>query len=145
LAAGEGDRHLRHVLHAARDHQILGARQDALGGEVQGLLRGAALPVDGHTGHLLGEPGGQPARPRDVTRLRSDRVQAAEDDVFDGGGVDTRALDEGGENVRSQVGRMDGGEPAVPLADGGPYRFDDVRLGHDCSSAGPYVFMSTSC
>jgi hypothetical protein len=33
-----GDRDRAHVLHATRDHEILGARHHALGGEVHGLL-----------------------------------------------------------------------------------------------------------
>ena len=47
------DRDLAHVLHAAGDDEVLRARHHALRGEVDGLLRGAALTVDGGAGHRL--------------------------------------------------------------------------------------------
>ena len=59
-----------------------------LRGEVHGLLRRAALAVDGRAGHLVGEAGGEPAGARDVAGLGADGVDAAEDHVVDGGGID---------------------------------------------------------
>src|SRR5690606_5549075 len=55
---GGGDGDEAHHLDAARDHHVLGAGGDGLGGEVDGLLGGAALPVHGGAGHGLGQPGG---------------------------------------------------------------------------------------
>ena len=43
-----------HVLDPGRDHHVVGAGHDALGGEVQGLLGGPALAVDGGGRHRLG-------------------------------------------------------------------------------------------
>ena len=66
-----------------------------LGGEVHGLLRRAALAVDGGAGHVA-----RAARPRASTvRAMSPacgpmRVDAAEDDVVDRGRVDAGALDQ---------------------------------------------------
>lgn len=118
LTGGEGDRDLRHVLGATRDDQVLGAGEDALGGEVDGLLRGAALAVDGDAGDLFGQSGGQPAGPGDVTGLRSDGVEAAEDDVLDGRRVDAGALDEGPQDMGAEVGGVDGTEATLAAADG---------------------------
>jgi hypothetical protein len=124
------DRDLRHVLHAARHDQVGRPGQDGLRGEVHGLLRGAALPVDGDAGDLLGEAGGEPAGAGDVAGLRADGVDAAEHDVLDGGRVDLRPVHEGGEDVRAEVGGVHPGEPAAAPPDGGADGVDDVCLGH---------------
>ena len=50
------DRHLAHGFHATGDHQVLGAAHHRLGGEMDGLLGGTALPVDGHARHRLRQP-----------------------------------------------------------------------------------------
>src|SRR4051812_45087293 len=129
-AEGRADRDLAHVLHAAGDDDVLGAAHDALGGEVQGLLARAALAVDRRTGHLFRQTGGQPRGAGDVARLRPQRVEAAEDDVFDHRGVDAGPADELFEDVRPQVGGVGGRQTTVLLADRGADRFDDVGLGH---------------
>lgn len=82
-------------------------------------------------GTSSGRPHGEPGRPRDVTGLRAHRVEAAEDDVLDGGGVDPGAGDELLEDVRAEVGGVGGGEASLAPSDGGADRFDYVGLGHD--------------
>ena len=77
-----------------------------LGGEVDGLLGGAALAVDGGAGDVLGEPGHQPARAGDVARLGTDGVDAAEHHVLDGAGVDAGAFDQRLDAWRTEVGRV---------------------------------------
>ena len=123
-----GDRDLAHVLHAAGDDHVRRAAHHRLRREVHGLLRRAALPVDGHAGHLLGQPGRQPGGAGDVARLRADGVDAAEDHVVDGGGIDPGALDQRADHVRAEVGRMGAGEPAAAPADRRTDRVDDVRF-----------------
>ena len=54
----------------------------------------AALPVDGHAGHVVGQPGDQPGGPGDVAGLRADGVAAAEDDVVDRARVDVGAVEQ---------------------------------------------------
>lgn len=132
---GEADGDLRHVLNTARDHQVLRARQHTLRGEVHGLLRRTALPVDRHPRHLLGQPRRQPARPRDVTGLRPHGVQAAEDDVLDGGRVDSAARDQSLQHMCPQVGGMHPAQATFTPPDGRTDRFDDVGLGHDNSQS----------
>ena len=109
------DRDGAHVLHAARDDDVGGAGQDGLRGEVHRLLGGPALPVHGDPGDVAGQPGGQPRGPRDVARLRADRVRAAEDHVVHRGGIHARPLDERTDHVRPQVG-------AVCTPASGPFR-----------------------
>ena len=101
---------------------------------MDGLLRGAALAIDGGAGDVLGVAGDQPARTRDVTGLRTDAVDVAEHDVLDRGRVDAGALDERLDRVAAQVGGMDLRESATPPADRRADRFDDVGLGHGCVS-----------
>ena len=63
--AGEhrrADRDHAHVLHAAGDDEVVRAAHHRLRGEVHGLLRRAALAVDGGARHLVGEPGRRASR-----------------------------------------------------------------------------------
>ena len=108
---------------------------DALGGEVHGLLAGAALTVDGGAGHAQRSAGREPRGAADVSRLRADGVEAAEDDVVDDLRVDSGAVEQAGDDLGAEVGRVHGGEGAVLLADGGADGVDDVGLGvpHCCS------------
>ena len=66
-----GDGHQAHHLHTTGDDEVRGPGHHRLGGEVHGLLGGAALPVDGGARHRLGQAGGQPRRPGDVAGLRA--------------------------------------------------------------------------
>ncbi len=81
-------------------------------------------------GHLLGQPGGQPARAGDVAGLGPDGVEAAEDDVLDGEGVEVVALDDGLQDVGAEVGRVHGRQAPTPLADRRADGVDDVCLRH---------------
>ena len=103
---------------------------DRLRGEVDRLLRRAALPVDGDAGHLLGQPGGEPGGAGDVAGLRPDRVDAAEDDVVDGGRVDARPLDQGSGACAPRSAGMGAGQPAAAPADRRADRVDDVGMRH---------------
>ena len=104
---------------AAGDDDVLGSAHDALRCEVDGLLAGPALPVDGGAGHLERETGCEPGGPGDVARLATDGVEAAEHHGVDGSRVEPGALDEGGDDVGAEVGGVGLGQRAVPLADRG--------------------------
>ena len=54
------------------DDDVVGARHDALGGEVQRLLAGAALAVDGGRRHRLGPARREHGVATDVERLLAD-------------------------------------------------------------------------
>src|SRR5581483_6728473 len=80
-----------HRLHAGGHRDVVGARDDALRGEVDRLLAGPALAVDGHRGHVLRESGGQPAVAAH-RRLLTDLAHATDDHVVDlAGSTSTRA------------------------------------------------------
>jgi hypothetical protein len=127
---GAADRDLGHLLHAAGHDDVVHAGHHGLGGEVDGLLGGAALAVDRGARDVLGEPGGQPAGAGDVAGLAPDRVDAAEHDVLDGGGVDPRALHERAERVGPEVGGVDLAQAPAPAPDGGADGVDDEGFGH---------------
>ncbi len=124
------DRDHAHVLDAAGHDEIGGAAEDGLGGEVDRLLRRAALAVHGDAGHRLGQARGEPGGAGDVAGLRADRVHAAEDHVVDGFGVGVGAVEDGLDDVRAEVGRVRSGEAAAPAGDRRADGLDDVGLGH---------------
>ena len=126
--------HHAHALDASGNDQILCPGKYALRGEVDRLLRGAALPVDGHAWHVLRQAGRQPGVPRDVNRLRADLRDAAHDHIFDRRRVDPGACDQFPQHVRCEVGGVDRREATVPLANGASNRPDDVCLRHDATS-----------
>ncbi len=98
------------------------------GSEVHGLLRRAALPVDRHPDHVLGPAGRQRGVAGDVDRLLAGLGHAAPDDVVHQGGVEVVARDQGVQDVRRQVDRMDTGQTAVPPADRCADGVDDDRV-----------------
>ncbi len=127
---GGGDRDHAHVLDAASDDDVRRAAHDGLGGEVHGLLRGAALAVDGGAGNFLGQTGREPAGAGDVAGLGADGVDAAENNVLNGGGVYTRAGHQRRERMGAQVGRVNLGQTAVAPAHGGADGLYNISLLH---------------
>ncbi len=125
-AVAEGD--VAHVLDAAADDDVVDAGGDERRGEVHGLLRGAALAVDGGGGRLDRKAGLEPGVAADVHALLAELLDAARDDVLDLGGVDARALDDLGVGLGEERRGMDVLVDALLLMaapDGGANRFDD--------------------
>ena len=83
-----------HALDAARDRHVADAALDQVGGEVDGLLAGAALAVDSGGRRGDREPGRQPGVAGDVDRLLADLAHTPEDDVVHLGGLDPGPLQE---------------------------------------------------
>ena len=82
-------RHAAHAFHAAGDHHILHAAHDGLRGELDRLLAGTALTVDGDGGGGLRQVlCGQHAHAADLHRLLARLRDAAGDDVVDRLGID---------------------------------------------------------
>jgi len=96
---------------------------------VHGLLGGAALPVDGHAGHRLGQARGQPRGPGDVAGLGTDRVHAAEYDVVHGAGVGAGAGQQFLDDVRAEIGRVRAGQAAAAAGDRSAHGVDNEGLG----------------
>ena len=88
-----GERDVAHVLDAGADDDVVDAGGDERRAEVDGLLRRAALAVDGRRGGLDRQPLLQPRVARDVERLLAELLDTARDDVLDLGGIDARALE----------------------------------------------------
>ena len=100
------DRDHRHVLHTPGNDDVHRSRHHRLGGEVHGLLRRAALAIERHAGHVLGQTGCEPARPG-MHPIGAHRVDVAEHDIIDGVRIDAGTLDERGNGMRADVGGMD--------------------------------------
>ncbi len=120
----------RHRLDATGDDDVVVAGHHTGGGEVHGLLAGAALAVDRHTGHRLGPAGGQHRGAGDVEGLLAGLHDTAPDDVVDDPGIDPGALGQAVEHLRRQLGGVHTGQSAVALADWRPYSFDNYRFSH---------------
>ena len=75
------------------------------------------------------------SRSSDVAGLTADRVDIAEDDVFDGIGVDARAFEQGRDAGGTKIGGVDECESATSLSGGSADSVDDVSLGHGHSVA----------
>ena len=129
-----------HGLDPGGHDDVVGPGHDALGGEVQRLLRGAALAVDGGGRHRLGPAGGQHGVAADVERLLRDLHDAAHDHVVHQGGVEVVALRHGPEGLGGEVDGVPVAQLPVALAAGRPDGIDDDCGGHDGSppdSGGP--------
>ena len=98
---------LRGSVDAAADGDVVNAGGDHRGGEVDRLLRRAALAIDGRRRGLDREPGLEPGVAADVDRLLAELLHAAGDDVFDLGGIDPGTLDHLGVGAGEQGRGMD--------------------------------------
>jgi hypothetical protein len=94
------------VLDARADRRVVHAGGDEGGGEVHGLLGGAALTVDGRGGRLDREPGLQPGVAPYVEHLLAVLLDAAGDHVLDLGGVDAGPVDDLGVGLAEELVRM---------------------------------------
>src|SRR5690606_39218452 len=125
-----------HHLDAGGDHDVVGAGDDALGGEVGGLLRRAALAVHGGGRHGLGAAGGEDGVAAGVAALVGDRQDATHGHVLGEGRIEVVALDARLQDLPGQVGGVPAGELSVALAAGGADGLDDVGGGHGRVSSG---------
>ena len=139
---GEGE--VAHVLDAAADHRVVHARGDQRGGEVDGLLGGAALAIHRGGGGLDRQALLQPRVAGDVEGLLAELLHAARDHVFDLGGVDAGAGDHLGVALAQQrvgVGVLVVALLLVPTPDRGAHRLDD----HDLTALWLSSFGSPPC
>src|SRR5581483_4514318 len=123
-------RDARHALDAGGDHEVVDAGHHSLGGEVGGLLRGPALPVDRGRGNGLRQAGREPGVPADVQRLVADLRHAPGDVVMDRGGVDPGTLDQPRQTRCEQLHRVELGVGAASAANGGANRLEDHGFAH---------------
>jgi hypothetical protein len=124
-------RHPAHRLDPARDADVDGAGRDLRGDQVHGLLRGAALRVDGHAAGRGRQAGVQPGRAGDVVGLLARLGDAPAEHLLDQRGVDAGAVDDGPLGDAEQVGGVPVGQHAVPPADRCACRGHDHRVSHE--------------
>ena len=119
-----------HALYAGADHDVLGARQHTLGGEVHRLLAGTTESIDGGARHFYRETRDQDGGPADVQPLLSGLGHTADDHVVDLGGIDAGPLHDFAQGQRQQVVRPNRAQLAVAPADRGADGFDDDGITH---------------
>ena len=129
----EADAHrdVAHVLDARADRGVVDAGGDQGGGEVDGLLGGAALAVDRRGGRLDRQTGLEPGVAADVEHLLAVLLDTAGDDVLDLRGVDAGALDHLGVGLAEQlvgVGVLVVALLRMPAPDRRPNCLDDDYL-----------------
>ena len=144
LAVGHrrAHRNPRHHLDTAGDHDVVGAGDHALGGEVRGLLAGSALPVDRGAGHVLGPAGGEHGVAGHVRRLLTDLHDTAEHDVVDDRRVDPVAILQRRQRLGGEIDRMPVLQLAVAFPQRGAHGVDDDGSGH-WPESGPEVCRSS--
>src|SRR6266851_3873093 len=123
-------RHPRHVFHAGPDDDVLGAREDPLGGKVHRLLAGATESVDGRSGDVDWEARDQSGSARDIHALLARLGDAAGDDVVDLRRVHAGTGDQLPERERQQIVRPNGAQLAAAPADRRADGFNDDGFSH---------------
>ena len=139
-----GNRDLAHVLHATGNHEVARAAHHRLGRKVHRLLGAAALAIDGRSRHLVGQAGCQPTGARNVTGLWTDSVNATENHVFDGGGINVVTIHQRAQAVRAQVGRVHLAQAATAPSDGRSQCIYYVCFGHVVSPLLPLADVKPS-
>jgi hypothetical protein len=76
-------------------------------GEVQSLLAAAALPIDGHPGYRLREPGAEQRPAGRVAGLLTNLTDRTADDVINDSWVDPGPVDQSPEHMGMEVDGMD--------------------------------------
>ena len=131
VGAGVGTQaHPAHRLDAAGDAGVDRPSRDQPGDQVIGLLRAAALAVDGGRAHLLGQSGRQPGHPGDVVGLLPVLRDTAADDLFDKRSVDAGLVHQSPLGGAEQFGGVQPGQPSVALPDRAAGGLDDDRITH---------------
>jgi len=113
------------ALHAAGQINVTGARGDEPAGQDDGLEAGAALAVDGQTGHRHGKTRAQQGQTRHVASS-ADRV--ADDHVVDRSRGDARVGQHRGQHGSEQPVGGQLRQTAVHPAEGGAAAEDDDRF-----------------
>jgi tetratricopeptide (TPR) repeat protein len=102
-----------------------------LRGELQRLLRRAALAVDRHARARLGQLRRQHRHAADAARLLAGLQHAAHDHVVDQRGVGAAAFEQCVQDLCGQVDRVPAGQFAATLSACGSCGGDDISFGHD--------------
>src|SRR5215472_1291517 len=131
------ERDAAHGLDTAGDPDVDGARGDQARDQMVGLLRRAALRVDGRGRRRVWQPGGEPGIARHVGGLLSGLGDAAADHLLHGLRLDARLGDDRPQGKPQQPGRMDSGQPAITPPDRRPHSLDDDGLSHTQAPSSP--------
>ena len=119
-----------HRLDPAGDPDADRVRRDEAGHQVGGLLRRAALGVQGQAAAPVRQPGVQPGRPGDVAGLLARLGHAPACYLFYLGRGEARAVEQRGLDATQELGRVHSGQRTAALSDRGPGRLDDHCPAH---------------
>ena len=122
--------HPAHDLDAGGHDDVVRARHDSLGGEVQRLLGRATLAVDGGRGHRFGPARREHDVASDVEGLLAHLGDAAHDDVVDERRVEVVAARERAQRLGRQVDRVPVPQFPVALTPRGANGIHDDRSWH---------------
>ena len=131
LTGGERSAHWNtaHHFDPSGNRDVVSTRDDALGGEVRGLLGGPALTVDRGGRHGFGPARSKNRVAPDVECLLAGLHDAAHDNVVDQCGVEVVTVDERLQDYRGEVDWVPVLELAAAASEGGADSIDD-----DCSA-----------
>src|SRR5215207_2704034 len=124
------DGHPRHQLDATGHRHVDHPGGYEAAGHVGGLLRRAALSVDGGGGRGQRQPGREPPGAADVERLRADLADAPGHDLIDLLGIDAGAADHLAQHGGQEIRGVHRGQPTVATSDRRADCVDDDDLGH---------------
>jgi hypothetical protein len=94
------------------------------------LLRRSTLSVHRNARHRLRQAGCECRRAGDISGLRTDVVQAAEDHIVDCFGIQVVSTDHGANDVGGHVCRVLVAQSATALADRCANRINNISLSH---------------
>ena len=132
LAVGHrrAHRYPGHRLHTGRNHDVVRTGHHALGGEVGGLLRRAALAVDRGAGYRFRPAGSEDRVAGHVGGLLPHLHDAAHDDIVNSCRIDPRSFLQRNEHLGREIDRVPVLQSSVSSAERRAYRFDDHGFGH---------------
>ena len=123
-------RHPRHGLHPAADADADRVGRDEAGDQVDGLLPGTALGVEGQAARLVRQAGVQPRGPGDVVRLLARLRHAAAGDLLDRRGLEAGPVEQRDLRGAEDLGGVQAREHAAAPADRSAHGLDDHRGTH---------------
>ena len=127
---GGAHRHPRHRFDAGSDDDVHLAAHHRGSGEMQRLLRGAALAVNAGARHRFGQARRHHRVACDIARLLPELRHAAHDDVFDQRRIGTGTVDQCIEHLASKIGRMPITQQATAATPGSTGGGNDIGFMH---------------
>ena len=144
-ATGGPHGHAAHGFRTGSDDHILHPGHDRLSGEMDGLLRRPALPVDGHRRHRARQVRGENRITSEMQPLLARLADASHDHVVHGLGRDTGPRNDVIQYGSGQIDRMPSADPTVAPTARRPRCGDDICFSHDVPPYNSPALPSHNC